>query len=61
MECRILSFVLVVDHSPIMGKRATALGPKVKSKGSHKTAKRLAIKKTMLETRAAKKKVAKKK
>lgn len=39
-----------------MGKRATSLGPKKKSKRSPKTKKRLAIKKVMLETRAAKKK-----
>lgn len=38
-----------------MGKRITSLGPKPKSKHSHKTAKRLAIKKAMLEERAAKK------
>lgn len=44
-----------------MGKRLTALGPKVKSKGSHKTAKRLAIKKTMLEAKVAKKKASKRK
>ncbi len=44
-----------------MGKRATALGAKVKSKRSHKTAKRLAIKKTMLEAKVAKKKSSKKK
>lgn len=39
-----------------MGKRATSLGPKKKSKRSPKTKKRLAIKKTMLATKAAKKK-----
>ncbi|MDQ5949627.1 MAG: hypothetical protein QG669_512 [Patescibacteria group bacterium] len=39
-----------------MGKRATSLGPKKKSPRSPKTKKRLAIKKTMLATRAAKKK-----
>jgi hypothetical protein len=38
-----------------MGKRLTSLGGKVKSKGSHKTAKRLAIKHTMLAAKAAKK------
>ena len=36
-----------------MAKRSTSLGPKVKSKGSHKTKKRLEIKYAML---AAKKK-----
>lgn len=36
-----------------MGKRATSLGPKQKSRHSHKTKKRLAAKKVML---AAKKK-----
>lgn len=39
-----------------MGKRDTSLGAKVKSKGSHKTKKRLAVKKEMLATRASKKK-----
>ncbi len=39
-----------------MGKRSTALGPKKKSTRSHKTAKRLAVKKTMLASRKAKKK-----
>lgn len=39
-----------------MGKRITSLGPKLKSKRSHKTAKRLEIKKIMLEERASKKK-----
>ena len=39
-----------------MGKRATSLGPKVKSKHSHKTKKRLAAKKLMLETKAARRK-----
>ncbi len=39
-----------------MGKRATSLGGKVKSKGSHKTKKRLAVKKVMLEKKAASKK-----
>lgn len=44
-----------------MGKRATALGPKKKSPRSPKTKKRLAIKKEMLEAKAAKKRVTKKK
>jgi hypothetical protein len=35
-----------------MAKRSTTLGPKVKSKHSHKTKKRLAIKKEMLAKRA---------
>lgn len=39
-----------------MGKRATALGAKVKSTRSHKTAKRLAVKKVMLAKKASKKK-----
>lgn len=39
-----------------MGKRATSLRPHVKSKGSPKTKKRIAVKKTMLATKAAKKK-----
>lgn len=39
-----------------MGKRSTSLGGKVKSKRSHKTAKRLAIKKVMLEKKAVSKK-----
>lgn len=38
-----------------MGKRITSLGPKPKSKRSHKTAKRLAIKNAMLAEKAAKK------
>jgi hypothetical protein len=38
-----------------MAKRATGVGKK-KPAHSHKTAKRLAIKKTMLEARAAKRK-----
>ncbi|HSW68516.1 MAG TPA: hypothetical protein VLH16_08040 [Bacteroidales bacterium] len=38
-----------------MAKRGTTLGAYVKSKRSHKTAKRLAIKKLMLEKKAAKK------
>lgn len=45
-----------------MGKRTTALRGKVKSKRSHKTAKRLAIKHAMLTAKKApKKKVPKKK
>ncbi|MEK7227778.1 MAG: hypothetical protein AAB681_00280 [Patescibacteria group bacterium] len=44
-----------------MGKRTTALKGKVKSKRSHKTAKRLAIKHTMLAAKVAKKKVSRKK
>ncbi len=44
-----------------MGKRDTSLGAKVKSKGSHKTAKRLAVKKEMLAKKAVKKIPAKKK
>ncbi len=44
-----------------MGKRATALGPHKKSAKSHKTAKRLAVKKTMLAAKAAKRKTVKKK
>jgi hypothetical protein len=44
-----------------MGKRATSLGAHKKSTKSHKTAKRLAVKKTMLATKAAKRKTAKKK
>ncbi len=44
-----------------MGKRTTALRGKVKSKRSHKTAKRLAIKHAMLKAKATKKKVSKKK
>ena len=43
-----------------MAKRSTTLGPKKKSRHSRKTKKRLAIKKTMLATRAAKKKKHKK-
>jgi hypothetical protein len=43
-----------------MGKRNTSLGAKVKSKGSHKTKKRLAVKKEMLAAKAAPKKVVKK-
>lgn len=39
-----------------MGKRITSLGPKLKSKRSHKTAKRLEIKKVMLEAKNSKKK-----
>lgn len=39
-----------------MAKRATSLHPKVKSKRSHKTAKRLAIKKEMLAKKVDKKK-----
>lgn len=39
-----------------MAKRNTTLGPKVKSKHSPKTKKRLAIKHEMLAARAAKKK-----
>jgi hypothetical protein len=39
-----------------MGKRATSLKGGVKSKRSHKTAKRLAVKKVMLEKKAASKK-----
>jgi hypothetical protein len=42
-----------------MAKRDTTLGPKMKSKGSPKTAKRLAAKKVMLEKKASKKKYAK--
>jgi len=38
-----------------MAKRATGVGSK-RPKGSHKTAKRLEIKRTMLAERAAKKK-----
>jgi len=37
-----------------MAKRDTTLGIKPKSRHSHKTAKRLAIKKTMLAAKAAK-------
>lgn len=44
-----------------MGKRATALGPHVKSKKSPKTKKRLAAKKVMLEAKAAKRKTVSKK
>lgn len=44
-----------------MGKRTTALKGKVKSKRSHKTAKRLAIKHKMLANKLAKKKTLKKK
>lgn len=39
-----------------MAKRGTTLGAYVKSKHSRKTKKRLAIKKLMLEKKAAKKK-----
>jgi hypothetical protein len=39
-----------------MGKRATSLGPKKKSKHSHKTKKRLAIKRAMLAAKAARRK-----
>ena len=39
-----------------MAKRETGLHPKVKSKSSHKTAKRLAAKKEMLAKKADKKK-----
>lgn len=39
-----------------MAKRGTTLSPKKKSRHSHKTKKRLEIKKLMLEARAAKKK-----
>lgn len=39
-----------------MGKRATALGAHTKSKKSHKTAKRLAVKHEMLAAKASKKK-----
>jgi len=39
-----------------MGKRATALGAHTKSNKSHKTKKRLAVKKDMLAAKAAKKK-----
>lgn len=38
-----------------MAKRATSLGPKKKSTGSHKTKKRLAAKKVMLENKRSKK------
>jgi hypothetical protein len=38
-----------------MAKRGTTLGSYVKSKRSHKTAKRLAIKKVMLAKKAGKK------
>ena len=38
-----------------MGKRATSLGSKNKSKHSHKTKKRIAIKNAMLAAKAAKK------
>jgi len=38
-----------------MAKRATSLHPHVKSKHSKKTAKRLAVKKVMLEKKAGKK------
>ena len=44
-----------------MGKRTTSLRGGVKSKRSHKTAKRLAIKHTMLTAKVTKKKAAKKK
>lgn len=39
-----------------MAKRGTTLSPKKKSRHSHKTAKRLAVKKIMLDKKAAKKK-----
>lgn len=39
-----------------MAKRSTSLGPKVKSKHSPKTKKRLAVKKVMLAKKASKKK-----
>lgn len=44
-----------------MGKRTTSLRGGVKSKRSHKTAKRLAIKHTMITAKVVKKKAAKKK
>jgi len=39
-----------------MAKRGTTLSPKKKSRHSHKTKKRLAIKKAMLEAKKGKKK-----
>ncbi|MEI6659854.1 MAG: hypothetical protein WCK91_00310 [bacterium] len=39
-----------------MAKRSTNLGIKPKSRRSHKTKKRLAVKKVMLEKKASKKK-----
>lgn len=39
-----------------MAKRDTTLSPNKKSRHSHKTAKRLAIKKVMLEKKATRKK-----
>ncbi|MFA5773173.1 MAG: hypothetical protein WC908_00675 [Candidatus Paceibacterota bacterium] len=39
-----------------MAKRATSLHPHLKSKHSHKTKKRLAVKKVMLKKKAGKKK-----
>ena len=44
-----------------MAKRDTTLGPKKKSKGSHKTAKRLAAKKVLLSAKKVIKKTFKKK
>ncbi|MFZ3011941.1 MAG: hypothetical protein WA060_03030 [Minisyncoccia bacterium] len=38
-----------------MAKRGTTLSPKKKSRRSHKTAKRLAVKRTMLAKRALRK------
>ena len=39
-----------------MAKRSTTLGPKKKSRRSHKTKKRLEIKKLMLQKKATKRK-----
>lgn len=52
----ILKAYLSSNHTDTMAKRSTSLSPKKKSKGSHKTAKRLAVKKTMLAKKSAKKK-----
>lgn len=46
----------LLNNYSLMGKRDTALGAKKKSTHSHKTKKRLEVKKEMLATRAAKKK-----
>ena len=60
LQYSILQPVLLNNYKH-MGKRTTALKGKVKSKRSHKTAKRLAIKHTMLAAKVAKKKVSRKK
>ena len=52
--------LLINNRINQMAKRATSLHPHVKSKHSRKTKKRLAVKKVMLETKAAGRKTKKK-